>query len=854
MKSPPLSLWQKIKLRLAQTGDSEPEQAIKVRLTIGLIIIFYFCIPWREDQTWLSTLVGLPSLISLIYYALALMIATAILIHPRPAPLRRICGILIDLLALSILMFFAGDQSVFLFVLYLWIMLGNGFRYGVNYLYISFIIGLIGFTLAVLGGAYWQHPQHKPFGFSLLFLLVLIPLYSAFLITKLHAAIASARQANEAKSRFLANMSHELRTPLNGVIGVADLLNETALDTKQRDFVGIMRTSAHTLLGLIENVLDIAKIEAGKIVISREVFDLHQLLHGIMSMQAPMGRSKGLHVSFHIDPAVPFMVEGDAQHLRQVLINLIGNGIKFTDTGSIKLHVLMADNNADEPFVRFEIIDTGIGISQDAQKTVFNDFTQVAGLGQRSTGGTGLGTTIAKELVELMDGQIDLESEPGVGTTFWFELPLAKVAEQPQLQKDMPMLTLCAVPIQQQLDQILVDWQLNYQHTATTAQALAELMRLANAGTACDTLLIDQQCMQDIAPIQFAKMIHSEPSLSGLSLVLINPASSSLHDPLLKEHFICIVKDLTNKPQLFNAIHAGQSRHQTSEENVISLAEHYASQSHAKPLSILIAEDNKVNQQVLAGVLEHAGHQVKITDSGEQALDALTKSLRSFDMLIVDMNMPDYSGAEVIRAMRYLDTSIHLPVIMLTADATPEAKKRSLDAGADVFLTKPIDSRALLKAIAELAANRPVTLSENPKTASPTDHNEQTTLWLDPQTLRDLSQLGGGTEFLAQLVQGFIADGETHIQRIAAANGEDYLTLRESLHALKGSAAEMGANQLSGLCRQAEQIKPHEMHAQSNQRLLTTIEQAFEQTVIALQQELTQQQREPASPSGRDAR
>ncbi|UPH46492.1 ATP-binding protein [Methylophaga pinxianii] len=824
--------------KIPKTGDSEPEQAILIRLTLGIGLLIYFCLPWGVDRSFVENIISFPSLIALTYYLLAVVITVALVINPRPSPIRRVCGILLDLTALSIVMLIAGEQSVFLFVLYLWVILGNGFRYGVNYLYISLAVGLIGFTIAILNGEYWSHPQHEPFGFSLLFLLLIIPLYSAFLIKKLHVAIALSKQANEAKSRFLANMSHELRTPLNGVIGIADLMAETQLNKQQHDFVNIMKTSAHTLLSLIENVLDIAKIEAGKILISDKTFDLHQLLNSVIAMQKPMANSKGLHINCYIDPALPFSVNGDLQHLRQVLINLIGNSIKFTDNGAVKLSALSIQHKSNQKqWIRFEVSDTGIGIPEEALQRIFDDFTQISP-DTLNKGGTGLGTTIAKELVELMGGEIGVSSEVGEGTLFWFELPFTTNEPNELTLSESPMLILSTDSLHDLLKPVINGWSVNYQHVDSTAKAFSALIRAAESQTPFQTVMIDQDCMHDIDPIQFANMIHGEPLLANTALILLNPSDFSKQDPRLRHHFISIVQDVQIKPVLFNAIHAAQSNHAIQDEKVIPLAQHYASQSYAKSLNILIAEDNLVNQQVLEGILRHAGHNVLLASSGEQALDLLSQQIDSIEMLILDMNMPDYSGPEVIRAMRYMDTGHDIPIIILTADATPQAKQRCIEAGANEFLTKPIDSRSLLESIARLAQNT----QDNAKTRKPA-HQSSTAShqWCDPQILIELSQLGGGEAFLKLLFNGYKEDGTKHLQLIRQAAHNDYLTYRESLHALKGSSSELGANSVAELCRQGEAYKPFDIGSIQLLRLTEKLEHAFLQTLKELESALKAQ-------------
>ncbi|MDH3537270.1 MAG: ATP-binding protein, partial [Gammaproteobacteria bacterium] len=406
--------------RLKGTGDSEPEQA-KLRLAIGVLLVGYFCLPWGSSETFAEVIQSLPSLITIFYYSGALAIFIALIINPRASPIRRVTGAALDMISLSIVMYLAGGDSVLLFVLYPWVILGNGFRYGTRYLFVSQGIAIAGFLFAIIWGDFWQ--EHRAFGLGLILMLVLLPLYAAFLIKKLHAAIDMAKQANQAKSRFLANMSHELRTPLNGVIGMGDLLRETKLNYEQQELVNTMHSSANTLLELIENVLDIAKIEAGKILIDSKDFDLHGLVNSVVYMLAPMGEKKDLTVSCTFDPETPFALKGDQQHLRQILINLVNNAIKFTEKGSVILSVRLVGGTESIPRIRFDITDTGIGIAEENIRKIFDNFTQADAGTSRAFGGTGLGTTISKELVELMDGEIGVISDLGRGSTFWFEIP-----------------------------------------------------------------------------------------------------------------------------------------------------------------------------------------------------------------------------------------------------------------------------------------------------------------------------------------------------------------------------------------------------------------------------------------------
>ena len=412
-----------LRSRLRNREDSEHEQAI-VRLVIAALILVYMLGVWSvpvESETatgliWAARVIMAETL-------LGLGLVVAIFVRPKPSRVRRYIGMLADYATLGAMMVLYDRALAPLFVVYLWVTIGNGLRFGPRFLLAAIALAATSFLFVITNSAYWA--DNQPLAWGLLIGLIAIPAYLSSLLRALTKASDEARRANAAKSRFLANMSHEFRTPLNGIAGMSELLVTTKLSPEQRECAEVIQTSSRALLALIEDVLDISAIEAGKLQRIDSEFSLDQVLRGVQIMLQPAAVRKNLEFDIQVAEAVPPKFVGDAGHIRQILTNLLSNAIKFTERGSVTLDVSVLDKSERNATIRFSVRDTGVGISQEAQSRIFNAFEQADSSQSRRFGGTGLGTTIAKALAERLGGEIGLESNEGQGSHFWVDLPFS---------------------------------------------------------------------------------------------------------------------------------------------------------------------------------------------------------------------------------------------------------------------------------------------------------------------------------------------------------------------------------------------------------------------------------------------
>jgi len=805
--------------RLRNRSDSEHEQAIvRVVIVTGLLAYFYGLVAWAES---LPASAGPPLIWTAVIYLAASCIHVALIVaRPRKSVVRRVVFMIADAAAMLAVLRLGGEYTAPLYPIYLWVTLGFGFRYGLRYLGAATATATLSFSIVLITTEWWQ--DKLPLGIGLAAALIAIPAYSATLIRKLTEAKALAEEANQAKNRFLARMSHELRTPLNAVIGMSDLLTGTAMDRDQREMVRTIKASGRALLSLIEGILDFSRIEANKVSVIADDFDLHAAIVDLVAILRVQADRRGLVLGVDISPTVPHALRGDWPHLQQILANLIGNAIKFTEHGHVLLRVgLAAPETPEAVRLRFEVTDSGIGIAPEKVNAIFDSFTQADEGVNRRNEGVGLGLAISKHLTELLGGRIGVQTALGKGSTFWVEVPLSRQSAtvSTQAAPDVAVLVVSrdsalVESIRHGLASLHMD-VIGVSSPFEAQNAVAGAMR----GSASPVVLIDARD----AGWRAAEVAHSletfRPSCTFAFVQIKNP----LQGPSVDGVFLCSLdvpfdaRALANAAHLASAFIAARSGAEEETEHDLAIAP-----SSGRSLSILVAEDNQVNRMVTEKILTRAGHRPTLVIDGDEALDVLEDG--TFDLAIIDINMPGTSGLDVVKLYRLTHLGEPpMPIIGLSADATVETRRACEEAGMDLYLTKPVAARKLLAEIEAVVSAQSGQPTETPKPAAapsaaiteifthPRFKGEAAPV-IDRVVIDDLESLGSGGDFLPTLVREFLADAErlATTMRIAAVQG-DARAFRDAGHALRSSSANVGARMIHQYCQHFSGISPAEL-------------------------------------------
>lgn len=792
------TLFGSIKQRIQQRPDTEFQQAM-IRLAVVSVVMVYFSLGLVHLTPALESQIHF--LIPAILFIACVLVGGSI-IDLRASVFRRTIGMLHDYAVISYMLILSDEPGFVIAGLYLWVTLGNGFRYGMPFLLASTALSIVGFSCVKYFSTFWNQQPYLWWG--TLVTLIAVPAYASTLLKQLQLSINRERLASAAKSSFLANMSHELRTPLNGVIGSAELLTETDLDNNQKDLVRIGHSSAKNLLGLIDNILDITRIESGRFSQIKEDFDLHALVDSIVTMMRGIATQKGLRLNQSVSPDVPFRLHGDGRHLRQILINLLGNAIKFTERGWVDLNIRLASNDP-VPSIVFEISDTGVGIPEKSMGRIFDAFSQGDPSITRRFGGTGLGTTIAKNLVELLGGKLNLRSRQGEGTTFWFALPF-------ELQKDgsfrldaSVIVAILANSKTQNLTEKAIEAFGGKTIVVHEAHLLSHDIQLKNN---VDVVVVENSRLP-VDPCVFIDSYLKDAKKTPPPVIFITTSGASPdNSTLIHAGYASVLRDSVTNEMLFNALHAAIK--QPEPGNPAGLKDYFHG---IGALRVLVVEDNPVNQKILCGILEHMGHHVCLARNGEEALDKLETEL--CDLAIIDMHMPEMSGSEIVKRWRFIEQE-RLPIIMLTADARTDAEAECLEAGADVFLTKPIRSAELAGAIAGLFREKEKPTRSSTETSTTTRPNEI----LDESILGELSRMSGD-DLVREILSSFCKDSEQNLlETQRALFGRNQAKWHDQLHMLKGGAFDIGAWKLAHLCAHTERLHLSDAsRSEANQKL-----------------------------------
>lgn len=811
-----------MRARLASRPDSEHEM-MPNRLAFAGLVMGYLLVASALGHAFSQQMLADTWLWFVIYFFVSLGLFAHILWRPGISPSRRVFAMVHDFSMISIAAAAGGMSSGFFYPLYLWTVIGNGFRFGVWYLYVAMALALLALTIVLMVTGIWT--SYIGLSIALLAGMVLLPAYAGVLIRKLSEAKRQAEDANRAKSLFLASVSHELRTPLNAIIGLSDLLREQPLRTEQREMVDTISLSGQSLLSLINGILDFTRIEAQQMPSNVSQFDLPQMVRKVRDMLAVQAQTKSLHLTTHFSADTPRLIEADMRHLEEVLANLASNAVKFTLEGEVIIAVDLVSDSEGSARLRFEVSDTGIGIEPDAQARIFDSFTQANETIIDRFGGTGLGLAISKQLVEMMGGTIGIESTPGEGSLFWFEIEVASVSEQNE-QNEQNGNGVFTIALFSQ-DEML---------KAQLAQTGAEICVVGNVREAREpisaaqgsALVVIDGDETDDGGRRLAQSLADELDRLPPAILVADDPDDPASAYFRKRSFVTTVSRHDDQERIAAAVDIARTAITFPGSDAGSGGGMVA---RRRMFSILVAEDNPTNRMVIAKILETAGHAVTLVNNGEEALESLNN--HDFDLVLMDVNMPVMNGIEAAKLYRFTALGQDpVPIVALTADATPETRDRCAEAGMSASVTKPIEASVLLSVIEETVPQNGQSkgnlVVDSPESGLRDDHSDishdsgDAVPVIDVVAIENLRALGG-TDFLRQLLDQFATDSNTLLQALHDSLAEeDVFSFRSNAHALASAAANVGATALCKLCTSRQGISPMELARDGEDHLAET--------------------------------